>query len=143
MSNRLRQCLRVAQVRSIEHTVAAHTSALAARRVEALEMSDQQLARLRAGFRAEHGVSSGAILAGLGELAMRLDIAREGLRRSITGAREQAANSAELQIEARRREESMKKLAERAAAEAARAAEQMPLPVRGGRRSLPTKEPHS
>jgi hypothetical protein len=139
MSNRLRQCLRLTHVRSIQHGLAALASEHAHRRVEALEMSADQLARLRVGFGVEPGFSSGAALASVGEIAMRLDIAREGLAKSISGARDQADIAREARLAARRKQESTQRLSEKTAAEAARHAEKKQTPL-GKRRSAPSGE---
>lgn len=123
MSNRVRQCSRLVRVRSIQHNLAALVADHAFRRVEALESSAGQLARLRDGFAPEQGTSSGAIIASLGEIAMRLDAARDGLGKTITGARAQAAASGEARLAARQRQESAQRITDKAAADAARKAE--------------------
>jgi hypothetical protein len=123
MSNRLRQCLRLTQVRSIQHALAAGVSNQAQQRVEQLELSEGQLARLRGGFRSAPGLISGAALASTGELAMRLDLARHDLARTLSGARDQAEVARDARISARRREESARRLGEKSAEQAARKAE--------------------
>ena len=77
----------------------------------------------RGGFRAEPGLSSGAALASVGEIAMRLDLAREGLAKTLNGARDEAAIAKDARLAARRKQESAKRLGEKAAAEASRKAE--------------------
>ena len=123
MSNRLRQCLRLTHVRGIQHAVAVMVSQQAQQRVQYLELSEDQLVRLRGGFGAEPGFSSGAALASVGEIGMRLDLAREGLAKSLDGARDEAAIARDARLAARRKQESAKRLGEKAAAQANRKAE--------------------
>ena len=135
MSQRLRQCLRLAQVRSIEHSLAALAAEQSLRKVVALETSAAQLARLRDGFGAQCGTSSGAALASIGEIAMRLDLARQSIGRSIDGARAQAEAAGEARLAARQRQESSEKLSDKAAREAAKAAEKKALAQPRARKS--------
>ena len=123
MSARVRQCARLARVRTIQHTLAAASASRAARQVEALEASSDKLASLRIGFGAEQGETSGSALASLGEIAMRLDVAREGLKASIAGARRKATLCKEARMAARRDQESAERLTEKAAIEESRKAE--------------------
>ena len=123
MSNRLRQCLRLTHVRAIQHALAAGVSHQAQQRVDQLQLSEDQLARLRGGFRPQPGLSSGAALASVGELAMRLDLARDDLARVLSRARDQAAVARDARVAARRKEESAKRLGAKAAEQAARKAE--------------------
>ena len=107
---------RVARVRRIQHTQAAATAAHAENQAATLETSARRLAQLRFSLRLSEGLSNGAAIANLGELAMRLDDARHGLTDAIASARANADHKAELRLDARRRQESANKLEERAAA---------------------------
>ena len=122
MSSRVKQCLRLAQVRSVQHGIALAAVQQAFRRVAALEGSASRIDQLRHSFATSCGPSSGAGLARSGEMAMRLDLARKDLGLSIDRARHQAAASDEIRLDARRKQESMKKLSDRAALEASAAA---------------------
>lgn len=123
MTRRVRQCARLVRVRTIQHNIAAVSASRAARQVEALEASSHKLASLRIGFGAEPGQTSGSALASLGELAMRLDVAREGLKASIVGARRRASLCREVRMAAQRDQESAERLTEKAAIEESRKAE--------------------
>lgn len=118
-----RQCERLARVRTIQHGLAAAVSKRAALQVQTLEASSSQLASLREGFGNSQGTISGAALASLGEIAMRLDLARLGLSQSITGARAQASKYNSARLDARRNQESAERLTEKAATHAERRAE--------------------
>lgn len=120
MSGRARQCRRLVQVRAIQHNIALLAAEQALGRVAALEASAVRIEQVRLSFGAPEGRSTGAALARSGEMAMRLDIARTDLERSLEGARHHAAASGEARLEARRKKDSMTKLSERAAAEAQR-----------------------
>ena len=119
----VRQRARIVRVRRVQHDLAAAASAKATAQLKALEHSEERLGLLRQGLGAGQGELTGAALASIGELAMRLDKAREGLGRSITGARVQGATREGVRIAARRDQESAEKLEQRAAAAARRAAE--------------------
>jgi hypothetical protein len=109
-------------------------------RVAALEASAVRLDQVRTSFGAEPGASSGAVLARSGEMAMRLDLARADLKLSLAGARYHATQSGAARIEARRKQESMKKLSDKAAAQAQarEASRQQSTP--GPRRRRPSAE---
>lgn len=130
MSGRARQSARLVRVRSIQHGLAALIAEHAARKVESLESSAGQLARLREGFGSELGLSSGAALAGIGEIAMRLDAAREGLGKSIASARARAAESHQARMTARRKQESAQRITDKKAAAAAREVEKKQVAAR-------------
>jgi hypothetical protein len=115
--------MRLARVRDIQFGLAAAVHGQAERQVELLEGSAVRLASLRDGFAAEAGATSGSVLASLGELAMRLELAREGLRNSIAGARGNAERCKEARDAARRDQESADRLTEKATTEARRRAE--------------------
>lgn len=128
MNQRVRQCARLARVRTIQHGLAAAVAERAVRQVESLETSAGKLALLRSGFGTEEGMVSGAALASLGEIAMRLDVAREGLTRSLQRARAQATVCRDKRIVARRDQESADRLTGNAAREAARRADRKHMP---------------
>lgn len=116
----IRQRARIARVRRIQHDRAALAAAKAAGHVRALESNDERLGQMRRNLGAEAGITTGAVLASRGELAMRLEAAREGLGVSINGARAAAALREQARLGARRDQESAEKLQERAASAAAR-----------------------
>lgn len=106
---------RIARVRRIQHDLAAADAARAENHAAMLENSAERLMQLRQSLVARHGRSDGATLANLGELAMRLDAAREGLSDAIASARASAEYQAGIRLEARRRQESADRLESRAA----------------------------
>lgn len=107
---------RIARVRRVQHSLAAAAAARAENHAVMLETSAERLAQLRFSLSVGKGPSNGAIMANLGELAMRLDDARHGLADAIASARANAAQQAEVRLDARRRQESANKLESRAAA---------------------------
>jgi len=107
---------RIARVRKVQHSLAAAAAARAENHAVMLETSAERLAQLRFSLSVNKGMSSGAVMANLGELAMRLDDARHGLKDAIASARANASQQAEVRLEARRRQESANKLEARAAA---------------------------
>ena len=123
MSSHMRQFARIARVRRVQHNLAAAAAAKAAGEAQMLEMSAERLAQLRDGLGAGAGETSGASLASMGELAMRLDKAKAGLSTAISSARAVAAAREAARIAARRDQESVEKLGGKAAATAARLAE--------------------
>lgn len=131
MNGQVQQRGRIARVRRIQHGLAASSAAQAAEQVQLLETNRQRLALMRTELSAPRGMSSGAELARLGELAMRLDDARQGLARSIDTARAAAAARETLRVEARRDQESAERLQQAAEQAVASAAERRPL--RSGR----------
>lgn len=123
MKNVIRQRARLARVRRIQHGLAATAAAQAKGEVRMLEDNVDRLARLRGGLGVGEGVTSGAYLSSLGELAMRLDKAREGLDRTIKGARAAADARETVRLAARRDQESAERLEQRAVSAAERLAE--------------------
>jgi len=107
---------RIARVRRVQHSLAAAAAARAEHQAVTLETSAQRLSQLRFSLVAGKGMSSGAALASLGELSMRLDDARHGLTDAIASARANAEQHAEVRLDARRRQESANKLEARAQA---------------------------
>ena len=123
MSPIVRQRARLARVRKVQHNLAAVRVARAQGEVTMLETSADQLSRIRHGLGFEQGTALGASLASLGELAMRLDAARDGIGRSIANARQIVAAHESSRIVAHRNQESAERLQERATAIEARRAE--------------------
>lgn len=107
---------RIARVRRVQHSLAAASAARAENHAIMLETSAERLSQLRFSLAVGKGMSSGAAMANLGELAMRLDDARHGLTDAIASARANAEQQAEVRLDARRRQESANKLEARAAA---------------------------
>jgi hypothetical protein len=114
----VQQRARIARVRRIQHGLAASAAAQAAGQVQLLESNRATLARMRGELRPSPGPSTGAALAQMGELAMRLDSARIGLGRSIDSARNVAIARESERVSARRDQESAEKL-QKAARDAA------------------------
>lgn len=140
MTANLRQRARIVRVRRVQHDLAAAAAARASAELKALEHSEERLGQLRQGLGADQGQVFGAALASLGELAMRLDTAREGLGRTINGARVQVAAREGVRLAARRDQESAEKLEEKAAAAARRAEERKKAVHRAPRSRLGIKE---
>jgi hypothetical protein len=118
MSPAYRQRARIARVRHVQHDLAAAAAAQAQSKVAALEMNAEQLARLRAELIPGVGSTSGALIGSVGELALRLEKAREGLERTIEGARHVASAKDTLRLAARVQQEGADKLKDKAAAAA-------------------------
>ncbi|HEY6917159.1 MAG TPA: hypothetical protein VI381_05905 [Allosphingosinicella sp.] len=116
MSPVSRQRARIARVRHIQHDLAAADAAKALGKVNMLEMNSEQLDRLRAELTAQAGTTSGAVMGSIGELAMRLEKAREGLERTIKSARMVADAKDKVRLAARIRQEGADKLKDKAAA---------------------------
>jgi flagellar biosynthesis chaperone FliJ len=114
MKSLLRRRARVVRVRRAQHLQAAAHAAQAEHKVDALRVSAERLAVLRRSLTIAPGVVPAAVLSNAGELAMRLDEARDGLSNAIASARVSADRLASLRIEARIRQESAEKLGEQA-----------------------------
>jgi hypothetical protein len=121
MNGLVRQRARLARVRRIQHGLAANVAAQAAGRVQMLETSRERLRQLRAELQPAEGPTTGAAMARMGELAMRLDSARHSLGPTIDSARSAAAAREAERRAARRDQESAEKLE----AAALRAAEEL------------------
>lgn len=117
------QRARIARVRTLQHGIAATAAAQAAARVRELEDSAERLGLIHSSLRPADGLNPGARIASLGELAMRLDDAREGLKRSIGFARQAADAREGSRLVARRDQEGAERLHGRALAAETRAAE--------------------
>ena len=124
MNGLVRQRARLARVRRIQHGLAATVAALAAGRVQMLETSRERLRQMRNELRPVEGPSTGAAMARMGELAMRLDSARYNLGPTIDSARSAAAAREAERLAARRDQESAEKLEAAASRVAEELAEQ-------------------
>jgi hypothetical protein len=131
MKRLIQQRGRIARVRRIQHGLAASKAAEAAGKVQVIETNQAKLARMRTELKPSSGPTTGAALARMGELAMRLDQARIGLGRTLDSARSAALARESERIEARREQESAEKLQKAARAAAEALAERRPL--RSGR----------
>ena len=116
----VRQRARIGRIRRIQHGLAAFAAAKASGHVQMLEANEEKLKQMRLGLSAGTGLTSGAAMASRGELAMRLQSARDGLKGTIAGARAAALLREEERLGARRDQESAEKLEQRAASAAAR-----------------------
>ena len=123
MSAAVKQRARIARVRRLQHGLAASSAAEAVGQLRNLENSNDRLARMRLELSASEGATSGALLACAGELAMRLDAARNGLVPNIEAARSVAAAREAARMEARRDQEGAERLEQMAARTAAEMAE--------------------
>jgi hypothetical protein len=121
MNGLVRQRARLARVRRIQHGLAASVAAEAAGRVQMLETSRERLLQMRSELCPIAGATTGAAMARMGELAMRLDAARYNLGPTIDSARSAAAAREAERRSARRDQESAEKLE----AAALRAAEEL------------------
>ena len=121
MNGLVRQRARLARVRRIQHGLAASVAAEAAGRVQMLETSRERLLQMRSELSPIAGATTGAAMARMGELAMRLDAARYNLGPTIDSARSAAAAREAERRAARRDQESAEKLE----AAALRAAEEL------------------
>ena len=110
MNGLVRQRTRLARVRRIQHGLAATVAAQAAGRVQMLETSRERLLQMRSELRPTEGPTTGAAMARMGELAMRLDSARYNLGPTIDSARSAAAAREAERRAARRDQESAEKL---------------------------------
>ena len=132
MSALVQQRQRIVRVRRIQHNVAASAAVDAAQRVQTIEGNRSRLQQMRGELQPALGLTTGAALARIGELGMRLDEARFGLGSSLGAARAMAAIREDERLAARRGQESAEKL-EQVAASAAE--EQSERRLRGlGRR---------
>ena len=104
------QRARVARVRRLQHQLAATAAASAADQVRALENNQQRLRQMRQGLGTEPGPTSGATLASRGELALRIEAARDGLSHSIVNASAAVRLREQARLRARRDQEAAAKL---------------------------------
>lgn len=105
---------RITRVRGVQHMLATSAAASAEAQVASLENNAAKLAELRDSLTLPSGPSTGAILQNRGELAQRLDKARNGLTDAIVTARAAAEKKIAERLEARQRQESAAKLDARA-----------------------------
>ena len=115
MSALVQQRQRIVRVRRIQHDAAASAAVDAAQRVQMIEGNRARLKQMRGELQPLAGLTTGAALARIGELAMRLDEARFGLGTSLDAARVVAATREGERIAARRDQESAEKLKQAAA----------------------------
>ena len=108
------QRARIARVRRLQHQLAATAAASAADQVRTLENNQQRLRQMRQGLGPEPGRTSGATLASRGELAMRIEAARDGLKKPILNANAAVKLREEARLRARRDQEAAEKLEGRA-----------------------------
>ncbi|KRB86681.1 hypothetical protein ASE00_08345 [Sphingomonas sp. Root710] len=114
MKDLVRKRARITRVRSAQHLLAASAAASAEAQVLHLESNAAKLASLRDSLTVESGTTTGAVLQNRGELAQRLDKARDGLNSAIVSARAAAEQKVAERLEARQRQESAAKLDARA-----------------------------
>lgn len=114
MKDLVRKRARITRVRSAQHLLAASAAASAEAQVLHLENNAAKLASLRDSLTVESGTTTGAVLQNRGELAQRLDKARDGLATAIVSARAAAEQKVAERLEARQRQESAAKLDARA-----------------------------
>jgi len=139
MNGLVRQRARLARVRRIQHGLAASVAAQAAGRVQMLETSRERLRQMRSELKPVEGPTTGAAMARMGELAMRLDSARYNLGPTIDSARSAAAAREAERRAARRDQESAEKL-EAAALRAAEDAAEKRLRQSGRSRARSQEE---
>jgi hypothetical protein len=115
MSALVQQRQRIVRVRRIQHGAAASAAVDAAQRVQMIEGNRARLQQMRGELQPSLGPTTGAALARIGELGMRLDAARFGLGTSLGAARAMAASREGERLAARRDQESAEKLEQAAA----------------------------
>jgi len=106
---------RITRVRDVQHRLATSAAASAEAQVVNLESNAAKLASLRDSLSVPSGPTTGAALQNRGELAQRLDKARDGLASAIVSARVAAEQKIAERLEARQQQESAAKLDARAA----------------------------
>ncbi|MET0270205.1 MAG: hypothetical protein ABW173_07230 [Sphingomonas sp.] len=116
MKQLVRKRARIVRVRHVQHLQASAQAAQAEGRVATLEANAERLAMLRGSLTPEPGTLFAATLSNAGELAMRLDAARDGMTPAIRDARASAERLGMARMEARIRQESAERLGERAQA---------------------------
>lgn len=105
---------RITRVRDVQHRLAMSAAASAEAQVATLETNAAKLVSMRDSLTTESGPTTGAVLQNRGELAQRLDRARDGLTAAIVTARAAAEQKIAERLEARQRQESAAKLDARA-----------------------------
>lgn len=105
---------RITRVRDVQHRLAMSAAASAEAQVAHLETNAAKLAQMRDSLTVSSGLTTGAVLQNRGELAQRLDKARDGLTDAIVSARAAAEQKVAERLQARQRQESAAKLDARA-----------------------------
>lgn len=105
---------RITRVRGVQHRIATAAAASAEAQVSTLETNAAKLASLRDSLSLASGDTTGAILQNRGELAQRLDKARDGLSSAIVSARAAAEQKIAERLDARQQQEAAAKLDARA-----------------------------
>ncbi len=105
---------RITRVRDVQHRLAMSDAAAAEAQVTHLETNSAKLASMRDSLSVSSGPTTGAILQNRGELAQRLDKARDGMKGAILSARAAAEQKIAERLEARQRQEAAAKLDARA-----------------------------
>lgn len=105
---------RITRVRDVQHRLAMTAAASAEAQVASLETNQAKLAAMRDSLSVTAGPTTGAVLQNRGELAQRLDRARDGLTDALVSARAAAEQKIAERLEARQRQESAAKLDARA-----------------------------
>ena len=105
---------RITRVREVQHRLAMSAAATAEAQVATLETNAAKLASMRDSLSVASGPTTGAVLQNRGDLAQRLDKARDGLDDAIVSARAAAEQKIAERLEARQRQESAAKLDARA-----------------------------
>ena len=105
---------RITRVRDVQHRMAMSAAANAEAQVATLETNAAKLTAMRDSLSVAKGATTGAALQNRGELAQRLDKARDGLTDAIVSARAAAEQKIAERLEARQRQESAAKLDARA-----------------------------
>ena len=106
----VRQRARIARVRKLQHDLAALAVTQANGHVQQLVLSRERLGSMRDVLTPQEGATLGADLASRGELAMRLDQARNGLTPTIANARANVERREIARLGARVKFESARKL---------------------------------
>lgn len=108
---------RITRVRQVQHLQAVSEAASAENKVVQLEGNAAKLAALRGSLSVAPGITSGASLSNVNELAQRLDQVRSGLADAIGAARIAAAARANERMQADIARESAQRLEHRAVAD--------------------------
>src|ERR1700741_4848150 len=93
---------RITRVRDVQHRLAMSAAATAEAQVVTLETNAAKLASMRDSLTVPTGPTTGAALQNRGELAQRLDKARDGLTDAIVSARAAAERKVAERLEARK-----------------------------------------
>jgi hypothetical protein len=113
MNARTARRKRIIRVRTVEHQMAEANLARATGELASLVELSKRLETLRADLAMAKGVVAGRALNSMGELAMRLDMAKENLAAPLAGASARRDQMGELAQHAMIKEESAVRLYER------------------------------